>query len=159
MMVDGNLPDLITITNGTLIKDLVDAGLVWDMQELFETYVPDSKIINGQFPEDIKTAIIVRDGGWYSFPSHILSDDNREIWDLNDATKQRWLDAENRSNGGVIFNKSLMDQLDIKEEDVQTESGFLAALEKAKNSDITVDGAKIIPLLLSLIHISEPTRL
>lgn len=147
MMVDGNLPDLITITNGTLIKDLIDAGLVWDMQELFETYVPDSKIINGGYPEDIKTALIDKDGGWYSFPSHIKSLNNREIWGLNDATKQRWLDADRRSNNGVIFNKSLMDQLDIKEEDLQTESGFLAALEKAKNSDITVDGAKIIPLL------------
>lgn len=37
--------------------------------------------------------------------------------------------------------------MDIKEEDLQTESGFLAALEKAKTSDITVDGAAIIPLL------------
>lgn len=109
MMVDGSLPDLITITNGTLIKDLVDAGLVWDMQELFETYVPDSHIINGGYPEDIKTALIDRDGGWYSFPSHIKSLDNREIWGLNDATKQRWLDADRRSNNGVVFNKSLMD--------------------------------------------------
>ena len=147
MIVDGSLPDLITITNGTLIKDLIDADLVWDMQELFETYVPDSPIINGQFHEDIKNALTARDGGWYAFPSHILSADNLEIWGLNDATRQRWLDAEYRSNNGVIFNRDLMEKAGVKEEDLQTESGLLEALEKVKNANLEVDGGAVIPLL------------
>lgn len=47
----------------------------------------------------------------------------------------------------MVFNKNLMDQLGITEDDVKTESGLLAALEKVKQSDITVDGASLIPLL------------
>lgn len=87
MIVDGKLPDLITISNDTLIKDMVDAGLVWDMGELLSTYVPDSPLVNGGYPEDVKNALIDRDGGWYAFPSHIRSADGRAIWGLNPATE------------------------------------------------------------------------
>lgn len=147
MMVDGNLPDLITITNTTLIKDLIDADLVWDMQELFETYVPDSDIINGKFPEDIKNALISRDGGWYSFPSHIRSADNSAIWGFNEATKQLWMDAEYRDNRGVVFNRDLMDQAKVTEDELKTESGLLGAFEKVKNANIDTDAGTVIPLL------------
>ena len=91
LIASGQLPDIITTTNSTLIKDMIDADLVWPLQEFFETYLPDSHIINdsnASFPEDIKEQLILRDGDWYSFPSHILSAENREKWGLPDATRE-----------------------------------------------------------------------
>ncbi len=147
MMVNGNLPDIITLTNETLIKELIEADLVWDMQTFFETYLPESHLINGGFPSDIKNQLIARDGGWYSLPSHILSPENREIWGLNPATEELWLSTDYREGRGVIFNKKIMDELGITEEEVKTESGLLAALDKVKSANLTIDGASVIPLL------------
>jgi putative aldouronate transport system substrate-binding protein len=147
MIVNGDLPDIITFTNGTLIRDLIDAGLVWSVEEFFNAYLPESHFVSGGFPNDIKQSLIARDGGWYAIPSHILSQDNREIWGLNDATRELWLSTDYRENRGVIFNKTIMDDLGITEEDVQTESGVLAAFEKVKNANLTVDGASVYTLL------------
>lgn len=147
MLVNGNLPDIVTLTNETLIRELIEADLVWDMQTFFETYLPDSHLINGGFPGDIKNMLVARDGDWYSLPSHIISPENREIWGLNPTTEELWLSTDYREGRGVIFNKDIMDELGITEEDVQTESGLLAALEIVKNANLTVDGASVYPLL------------
>ena len=150
LIASGQLPDIITTTNSTLIKDMIDADLVWPLQEFFETYLPDSHIINDSnesFPEDIKEQLILRDGDWYSFPSHILSAENREKWGLPDATRELWESTDYRNNGGVIFNKTIMDELGITEEDVSTESGLLEAFEKVKNAGLEVNGGKVTILL------------
>ncbi|NLB91190.1 MAG: hypothetical protein GX786_08240, partial [Clostridiales bacterium] len=68
MIVNGELPDLLTLTNETLIKDLIEADLVWPLESFFSEYMADSHIVNGGFPQDIKEKLITRDGGWYSFP-------------------------------------------------------------------------------------------
>lgn len=150
LIASGQLPDIITTSNTTLIRDMIDADLVWPMQEFFETYLPDSHVIDGQneaFPEDIKEQLILRDGGWYSFPSHILSAENREKWGLPAATEELWKSTDYRSNNGVIFNKTIMDDLGITEKDVSTESGLMAAFEKVKNANLEVNGGKITILL------------
>ncbi len=147
MVVNGDLPDVITLSNGTLIKDIVEAGLVWNLQEFFETYLPESHIINGGFPEDVKTKLIDRDGDWFAFPSHILSPENREKWGLNPATEELWKSTDYRTNSGIIFNKTIMEQLGISEDDVKTESGLLATLEKVKQAKLTVNNASVIPIL------------
>ncbi|MGN0972688.1 MAG: hypothetical protein ACI4OY_12085 [Aristaeellaceae bacterium] len=146
MIFNGSLPDVITTTNATLIKDMIDAGLVWSVEEFFQTYLPDSHLLTS-YPQDVKDVLVARDGGWYSIPSHIKSADNREIWGMNDATAELWLSTDWRENRGVIFNTVIMEQLGITEEELQTESGVLAALEKVKAANLTVDGASVIPLL------------
>jgi putative aldouronate transport system substrate-binding protein len=146
MIVNGDLPDIITLTNQTLINEMISADMVWSIDEFLKKYLPDSHILK-QYPEDIKQALILRDGGWYSFPSHILSDNNKEIWGLNPATEQMWLDAKYRSGGGFIFNKTIMDQLGISLADVSTEAGLLAAFDKVKNANLTVGGQSVYTLL------------
>lgn len=146
MIINNSLPDLITLSNTTLIKEMVDAGLVWTMREFFETYMPESHVLT-DFPKDIETALSARDGGWYSFPSHIISADNRAIWGLNPATEELWMSTDWREGRGVLFNETLMEQLGITEEELTTESGVLAAFEKVINAGLTVDGASVIPLL------------
>ncbi len=146
MILNGTLPDIITTTNGTLMRDMIAADLVWPIEEFFETYKPDSHLLKA-YPEDIKQVLVERDGGWYALPSHIISADNREIWGLNESTRDLWIASDWRDNRGVIFNRRIMEQLGITEEELQTESGVLAAFEKVKAANLTVDGASVIPLL------------
>lgn len=145
MIANNSLPDLMSITNSDVYKELVAADMVWDMQEFLETYAPDSHMLE-DFPEDIKGALTDTYGGWYSFPSHMESADNRENFPPDD---QIWVDVvEYGDNGCIMFNKDIMDALDITEEDVSTQSGFYAACEKVKNSGYQVDGQSVLPVVL-----------
>ena len=36
MLATNDLPDIISITNSDSIKDLINAGAVWDMEEIFD---------------------------------------------------------------------------------------------------------------------------
>ena len=145
MIANNSLPDLMSITNSDVYKELVAADMVWDMQEFLETYAPDSHMLE-DFPEDIKGALTDTYGGWYSFPSHMESADNRENFPPDD---QVWVDVvEYGDNGCIMFNKDIMDALDITEEDVSTQSGFYAACEKVKNSGYQVDGQSVLPVVL-----------
>ena len=74
------------------------------------------------------------------------SADNRENFPPDD---QIWVDVvEYGDNGCIMFNKDIMDALDITEEDVSTQSGFYAACEKVKNSGYQVDGQSVLPVVL-----------
>ena len=79
LMVSGDMPDLITTDNGDLIREMIEAGQVWDLQELMETYYPDAQMLK-EFPEDLKKAMINRDSGWYCYPSHMITTDATAIY-------------------------------------------------------------------------------
>ena len=49
-----------------------------DLQELLETYVPDSHLLTS-FPEDIKEVLVEKFGGWYTYPSHMTSPEADEL--------------------------------------------------------------------------------
>lgn len=153
-ILDDDLPDVMAITDETTIHQLVTSGKVWKMDEFFEKYKPDSHILS-EFPEDVKRELIKRDGAWYVLPSHVNSPDAREIWE---PCITYWNDvAEYSDNNAIIWNKHLLQQLDLKEEDLQTEEQVLAAFEKAKNSGITVNGEEIIPLILDGKAYQDPS--
>ena len=93
---------------------------MWDLEEFFKTYLPDSHILK-DFPEDVKQMLKERDGGWYAWPSHIDSDDAREQWP---PTAQCYADEENYLwNCGIIWNKKLLDQLGISIKNLRTKIG------------------------------------
>ncbi|MDO4293184.1 MAG: extracellular solute-binding protein [Eubacteriales bacterium] len=145
MIASGDLPDLMSITDADVYKQLVAADKIWDMKTFLETYDPESHLLT-DFPEDIKQALTDTYGGWYSFPSHMESADNRENFPPDD---QIWVDVvEKGTNGCIMFNKEIMDALGITQEDVQTEEGFYAACEKVKNSGYQVDGQSVLPVVL-----------
>ena len=115
------------------------------MKTFLETYDPESHLLK-DFPEDIKQALTDTYGGWYSYPSHMESKDNRKVFPPDD---QVWIDVvEKGSNSCIMFNKEIMDALGITQEDVQTEEGFYAACEKVKNSGYQVDGQSVLPVVL-----------
>ena len=60
-----NLPDIITVSDANLVKKLVDADKVWNLEEFLKKYDPSSELLTN-FPQDIKQALVQRDGGWYA---------------------------------------------------------------------------------------------
>ena len=145
MLASGELPDVMSITDSDMYKQLVEADKVWDMQTFLETYDPDSHLLK-DFPDDIRKALTDVYGNWYSYPSHMESKNNREVFPPDD---QIWVDVvEKGSNGCIMFNKEIMDAVGITPEDVQTEEGFLAACEKVKASGHQVDGQSVLPVVL-----------
>lgn len=45
MIATGDLPDIISLTNGDTINELINSGKVFTMEELMETYDPDSHLL------------------------------------------------------------------------------------------------------------------
>lgn len=145
MLVSSQLPDVMTITNDVLYKKLVQSQKVWKLDELLKKYDPKSHLLK-DFPSDIKQALILRDGGWYAFPSHMSSNKAREQYPPSD---QYYIDGyKYRDNGGIMFNTKLMRQAGITLDQVKTEDGLLAAYKKISDMKLTVDGAPVIPLLV-----------
>ena len=145
MIASGDLPDLISLTNGDTIAQLIESGKVWEMEEFLQTYAPDSHLLT-EFPQDIKDAVVYKFGGWYSLPSHLESSDLREKYTI---TEQAYIDNVTKGhNSAIMFNQAIMDELGITQEDVQTEAGFYEACEKVKNSGCTVDGQPVLTVVL-----------
>lgn len=145
MIASNDLPDMISLTDADTIKQLIQSGKVWPMEEFLQQYDPESHLLT-DFPEDIKNAVIYKYGGWYSLPSHMCSNDNRMT---NPPSSQVYVDNVTKGhNSAIMFNQTIMDELGITQEDVQTEKGFYAACEKVKNSGYTVDGQSVFPVML-----------
>ena len=145
MLLNNELPDVITLTNIDMIKQLVASGLVWDLDEFLKTYDPQSHLLQ-DYPEDAKQAAIVRDGGWYAYGSHLTTADQRKLYP---PCSSYYSDgAQYGSNNAIMFNKNLMEQYGFTLDDLKTEDQLYSALDKIVKSDITVEGASVIPLLI-----------
>ncbi|WP_455614948.1 extracellular solute-binding protein [Eisenbergiella sp.] len=145
MIASNDLPDLISITDADTIKQLIQSGKVWSIEEFLQQYDPQSHLLT-DFPEDIKTAVVRKFSGWYSIPSHMCSNDNRKV---NPPSSQIYVDNVTKGhNSAIMFNQTIMDALGITQEDVQTEEGFYKACELVKNSGYTVDGQSVFPVML-----------
>ena len=145
MIASNDLPDLISITDADTIKQLIQSGKVWSMEEFLQTYDPESHLLT-DFPDDIKKAVNFKFGGWYSVPSHMNSNDNRKV---NPPSSQVYVDNVTKGhNSAIMFNKTIMDELGITQEDVQTEEGFYKACELVKNSGYMIDGQSVFPVML-----------
>ncbi len=153
MLLNDELPDIISVTDATTISQLVDSGKVWRIDEFLEAYMPDSHILQF-FPEDIKNELIKRDNGWYAFPSHINSADARAHWKSVPYMEEI---VKYGDNNAVIWNKDLLAQAGLEEKDLQTEGQVLSAFEKVKNMGLTVDGQKVIVLLVDGKDYTDPT--
>lgn len=144
MIASGDLPDVISLDDEATINQLIDSGKIWKMEDFLKEYDPDSHLLE-DFPEDIKTAVINKFGDWYSLPSHLSSEDGREVYP---PSGQAYVDNVTKGTGSAImFNQTIMDELGITQEDVQTEEAFYETCEKVKNSGYTVNGESVIPVL------------
>ncbi|OMF24126.1 hypothetical protein BK133_23185 [Paenibacillus sp. FSL H8-0548] len=155
MLVSGdNFPDVVTVTNDVLIKKLIEADKVWELDEFLKKYDPESHLLS-DFPADVKETIISRDGGFYAFPSHINSEDARAVYP---PSGQFYVDLiDYGSNGGILVNGDLLQEAGLTLDDIKTESGLLAAYQKIKELNLMVDGAPVIPLLVDGKGFQGPT--
>lgn len=145
MLADGRLPDIISVTDYTVIRQLISSGKVWRMDGLLETYCPDSHLLK-DFPEDIKNRLAEYFGGWYSYPSNIYSEDSRKTWQEKEgyyASRYQF-----QENTAIIWNKKLLEAAGLNEADLKTKSQVLAAFEQVKGRKLSVGGQEVVPLLL-----------
>lgn len=152
LMTNDELPDLISVTDSTVISQLATSGKVWKLDEFLEKYKPDSHLLK-DFPEDLKEEMIRRDGAWYALPSHINSEEARDYWKLDDF----WSNYQEYSdNNAIIWNKELLQEFGLHTEQLQTEEQVLAAFEKVKGKE-TEEGKTVIPLLVDGKSYRDPT--
>ncbi len=128
MLANGQLPDVISVTDATTISQLVSSGEVWDLEEFLRQYLPDSHLLQ-DFPEDVKEGLMQRDGGWYAYPSHLYCGDVAEIWPPSSQCYQDMVDYG--YNNGIIWNKRLLGELGLDARRLRTEGQVFGALEKA----------------------------
>lgn len=144
MLANDNLTDLVCVTNETTISQIVSSGKFWNLEEFFQKYLPDAQILKN-FPNDVKQRLVKRDGGWYSYPSHLAVGEVTEIWK---ASSECYEDMVRYAcNSGIIWNKELLEELGLEVEELRTEEQVLAAFEKAVQGS---EGRKnpIIPIML-----------
>lgn len=156
MLVAGgnNFPDVITTPNEALGKKLIEAGKVWDLDELLKQYDPESHLLK-DFPADVKEAIVSRDGGFYAFPSHINGNDARKLYP---PAGQFYVDqVQYRANNAIVVNENILKEAGLTLDDIKTESGLLAAYKKVKEMNLKVNGAPVIPLLVDGKGYQGPT--
>ena len=143
MLLEDKLPDVIAVTDETVVRQLIDSGKVWKLDELLEMYCPDSHLLT-KFPEDVKKTLIKRYGGWYTYPSNMNSADTREIWKPTQYYSDYLKYGENTA---VMWNRKIMEMAGITEADLQTEDQVIEALKKVNSLNLTVHGKKVVPLL------------
>ncbi len=154
MLINGNLPDIISIMDQKMIHHLVKSGKVWKLDEFLDIYGPDSHL-QKDFPEDVKKTLQKRDGAWYAIPSHMVSADNRKLYP---PAEDFWLEDTRYADGKtIIWNKSLLKRLGIAMDKLQTEEQVMAAFQKALDRKLTIDGNKVIPLLVDGTDYQEHT--
>ena len=149
MITAKTLPDMITMNNDDLIKEMIANDLVWDLEELMRTYMPDSHIFT-DLPQDIKDGLIKKYGGWYAFPSHIKTKDGAAIWGY--PTEEI---AENYNNQtcsdqfSFFFNTEVLKTLNIDVKSINTEEKLFEVMAQIDAANLTnSEGASIYTVLI-----------
>lgn len=154
MLINDELPDIISVTDPTVIGQLVTSGKVWKLEDFFEKYLPKSQYFS-KFPEDVKKELIKRDGDWYAIPSHMNSEMTKETWPPSCDYYDDFVEYGN--NNAIIWNRSLLSEAGLSVENLCTQDQVIAAFEKVKNLHLKVDGEEVIPLLLDGQDYQDPS--
>lgn len=153
LMVSGQMPDIITTSNRNLIAEMVKSDMVWDLDEFFKTYLPDTHLFT-DFAADQKNAMIKQDGGWYGYPSHIVSAGEQEIFGYpTQAINDYYQKAKYDYNFGIYFYKEYVDKLGIDVNAIKTEEQLFDALAKIAAAGLTSDtGASVYTMMTDGIY-------
>lgn len=144
MLANDKLTDFVSVTNSTTISQMASSGKFWDLEEFFKKYLPDAQFLKN-FPEDVKQALIKRDGGWYAFPSHLARGDVTKIWKASSECYEDMV--EYLSNSGIIWNRKILKELGLEVENLRTQEQVMEAFEKAAQANRDRE-EEIIPLML-----------
>jgi putative aldouronate transport system substrate-binding protein len=136
MAISGNLPDILTIDNWNNITErMIKAGDFIPLNKLAEQYAPE---LLQSTPESMKQWFTREDGNWYGITNYFIAPE--------------WLTEDTRiENGnGFIARKDIMDKLNIKPEDFNTQAGTIEALKKVRDRNISVEGKSVTPIFIQM---------
>lgn len=153
MLINNNLADVISITNPDMVSQLINSGKVWQLDEFLKKYDPQSHLLT-DFPQDMMKDIIHKEGGWYSYPSHMSSADLRKQYPASCQENRECTTLKH--NNQMFFNEALMKEAGITLDDLQTEAGVMKALQKVKDLNLQVEGNTVIPLLVDKANYKNP---
>lgn len=131
MASSGNLPDIITIDNWNSVKEqMIKSGYFLPLNDLAQKYSPELLNI---IPDSMKKWYTQEDGNWYGIANQFIA--------------KEWLSENSfiENPNGIIARKDIMDKLEIKPEDFNTQNGAIKALKKVKESNIKFNGQKVLP--------------
>ena len=154
MMINGKLPDIISVSDTNMIRHLIESGEVWKIEELMNTYLPDSHLL-ADYPEDVKKELIRRDGDWYGLSSELHSPLNQKKYGEPEEFYRELLQLGNRC--GIIWNKALLKRLGLSPNGPRTEEEILEIFEMVMEKEITVNAKPVIPLLVDGRNYQETT--
>ena len=154
MMINGKLPDIKSVSDTNMIRHLIESGEVWKIEELMNTYLPDSHLL-ADYPEDVKKELIRRDGDWYGLSSELHSPLNQKKYGEPEEFYRELLQLGNRC--GIIWNKALLKRLGFSPNGPRTEEEILEIFEMVMEKEITVNAKPVIPLLVDGRNYQETT--
>ena len=148
LMVSGQMPDIITTSNRDLIAEMTNSDMVWDLDEFFQMYMPEAHLLI-DFAADQKDAMIKQDGGWYGYPSHIISAGQQEIYGYPTQEIADYYEAAKYDyNFGIYFFKEYVDQLGIDVNTIKTEDQLLDVLAQITAANLTSEtGASVYTMM------------
>lgn len=136
MAISGELPDILTIDNWNDIPEqMIKAGDFMPLNKLAQQYAPE---LLKSTPESMKKWFTQDDGNWYGITNYF--------------TTPEWSSQGGRiDNGnGLIARKDIMNKLNIKPEDFNTQDGTIIALKKVRDANIKVDNKNITPIFIQM---------
>lgn len=148
MMVNGDLPDLITMNNDDLTHELIQAGLVWDLGEFMQTYMPESHILK-DYPQDVKNEVTRIYNGWYFYSSHMKTEDGAAIWGYPAGTEEYYEAQKYSDQFSIFINAAVAKQLNIDVKAIDTEEKLMEVMAQIDAANLTNDsGASVNTLVI-----------
>ena len=154
MIINGKLPDIISVSDTNMIKHLIGSGEVWKIEELLNTYLPQSHLLT-DYPQDVKNELIRRDGDWYGLSSDLHSPLNQIRYEEPEDFYREL--QQQGSRCGIIWNKALLKRLGLSPNSPHTEEEVLDVFETVVEKEITVNANPVIPLLVDGRNYQETT--
>lgn len=155
MIASGKLPDMITINNQDLIYEMISNNLVWNLDEFTQKYMADSHI-HQDFPQDIKDELIRRNGGWYSYPSHIVTDDAAKIWGYPEPLVEYYTAMKYSDQFSIFVNRAAAEQLQIDVKSIDSEEKLLALMKQFDEAELkNAEGASLYTVIMPSTNLEE----
>lgn len=133
LMATESLPDLVTYDAASMERvSLEESGQLLPLDELKEKYAPDMQVPQAQ----IDWYTNAKDGHWYSLVGY--------FYDLEDTyARGGYIETHNMN----FARKDIMEDLGIDPASMNTKEGFIAALQKVKDANVTYNGQTVIPYI------------
>ena len=105
-MAAGDLPDVVTVNGRVQLKQLISAGLVIDIKDIYETYASPllKEILQSDSPNPVTAATV--DGVWYGFP-YVVGD--------IEYSSLLWVREDWREKSGLAVPRTIDEMADMIE--------------------------------------------